>query len=109
MAFRVRPVSAALLLSGAAITSGLLAQTTIGKAPILKPGAPGQSSKALSPEAAAVPRRLPTEADTSFMQGMIMHHSQAVEMTDLLRTRTRNPELQELGKRISISQTDEMN
>ncbi|HTS50699.1 MAG TPA: DUF305 domain-containing protein [Bryobacteraceae bacterium] len=42
------------------------------------------------------------------MQGMIMHHSQAVEMTDLLRTRSHNKDLQALGKRISISQTDEM-
>ena len=42
------------------------------------------------------------------MQGMIMHHSQAVEMTELLRVRSRNKELLELGKRISISQTDEM-
>lgn len=37
-----------------------------------------------------------------------MHHSQAVEMTDLLRTRTRSKDLQALGKRISISQSDEM-
>ena len=37
-----------------------------------------------------------------------MHHSQAVEMTALLLTRTRNKELLALGKRISISQTDEM-
>jgi uncharacterized protein (DUF305 family) len=42
------------------------------------------------------------------MQGMIMHHSQAVEMTDLLRTRSINKDLQALGKRISISQTDEI-
>ena len=42
------------------------------------------------------------------MQGMIHHHSQAVEMTDLLRTRTRNKDLQSLAKRISISQTDEI-
>jgi len=42
------------------------------------------------------------------MQGMIMHHSQAVEMTDLLRTRGRSKELQALGKRISISQSDEI-
>jgi len=39
---------------------------------------------------------------------MIHHHSQAVEMTDLLRTRTRNKDLQSLAKRISISQTDEI-
>jgi len=37
-----------------------------------------------------------------------MHHSQAVEMTDLLRTRSRSKDLQALGKRISISQTDEI-
>jgi uncharacterized protein (DUF305 family) len=42
------------------------------------------------------------------MQGMIMHHSQAVEMTDLLRTRSQDKEVQALGKRIGISQTDEM-
>jgi uncharacterized protein (DUF305 family) len=52
--------------------------------------------------------RGPSAADISFMQGMIMHHSQAVEMTDLLRTRSRNKDLQALGKRISISQTDEI-
>jgi uncharacterized protein (DUF305 family) len=42
------------------------------------------------------------------MQGMIMHHAQAVEMTDLLRTRSQDPAMQALGKRMSISQTDEM-
>jgi uncharacterized protein (DUF305 family) len=42
------------------------------------------------------------------MQGMIMHHAQAVEMTELLRTRSTNKDLQALGKRISISQTDEI-
>jgi uncharacterized protein (DUF305 family) len=42
------------------------------------------------------------------MQGMIMHHSQAVEMTELLRTRSHNKAVQALGKRISISQTDEI-
>jgi uncharacterized protein (DUF305 family) len=42
------------------------------------------------------------------MQGMIMHHNQAVEMTALMPTRSKNPQLLELGQRISISQTDEM-
>ena len=53
-------------------------------------------------------KRAPSDADATFMQGMIHHHSQAVEMTDLLRTRTRNPALQALGKRINISQADEI-
>jgi uncharacterized protein (DUF305 family) len=79
-----------------------------GSAPIVQPGAPGQSGKILSPETAAPPLRAPAVADVNFMQGMIMHHSQAVEMTELLRSRSRNKDLQALGKRISISQSDEM-
>src|SRR5229473_4500180 len=88
--------------------SGLTAWGQSQTPPIVQPGAPGQSSKILSPETAVIPSRTPGAADVSFMQGMIMHHSQAVEMTELLRTRSRNKDLQALGKRISISQTDEM-
>ncbi len=77
-------------------------------APIVQPGSPGQDSKTLSPAAAAARPRAPAPADVSFMQGMIMHHAQAVEMTDLLRTRSHDPAMQALGKRMSISQTDEM-
>ena len=42
------------------------------------------------------------------MQGMIMHHAQAVEMTALIETRTQNKDLRLLGARISHSQSDEM-
>jgi len=101
MGFCVRRNSAVLFFLSAA---GALCQ----QAPIVQPGAPGQSSQILSPATVGTVPRGPSQADISFMQGMIMHHSQAVEMTDLLRTRGRNSKLQELGKRISISQTDEM-
>jgi uncharacterized protein (DUF305 family) len=83
-------------------------QQTNAPAPIVQPGAPGESGKILTPEAAAIVPRQPAEADTKFMQGMIMHHSQAVEMTALMPTHTHNKELLALGKRISISQTDGM-
>lgn len=43
------------------------------------------------------------------MQGMIMHHAQAVEMTALMESHTQNKELRLLGARISHSQSDEMN
>src|SRR5579862_3308716 len=75
---------------------------------IVQPGAPGQSNKTLTPETAEAAPRKPSDADVKFMQGMIMHHSQAVEMTELLKTRSKDKEVQALGKRISISQTDEM-
>ncbi|HEY6346974.1 MAG TPA: DUF305 domain-containing protein [Bryobacteraceae bacterium] len=55
-----------------------------------------------------MPPKAPAAADVSFMQGMIMHHAQAVEMTGLLRSRSKDPAMQALGKRMSISQTDEI-
>ncbi len=101
-------ISVALLFLSAATVSAQLASLNTDSAPIVQPGAPGQNGKILSPATAGTLFRAPAAADISFMQGMIMHHSQAVEMTDMLRTKGRNKDLQELGKRISISQTDEM-
>src|SRR4051794_19505187 len=99
------PHAAALLFLAAATISG---QPSNNSAPIIQPGAPGNASKILTPATAAAPPRVPAEADISFMQGMIHHHSQAVEMVDLLRTRSRNKRLQAFGKRITISQSDEI-
>jgi uncharacterized protein (DUF305 family) len=98
-----RPYSAALPLFLIASAWGQQSP-----APIIRPGAPGQDSTTLSAAAAVTPVRPPAEADVSFMQGMIMHHAQAVEMTDLMKTRTHNKALLELGQRIGISQTDEI-
>jgi uncharacterized protein (DUF305 family) len=42
------------------------------------------------------------------MQGMIMHHSQAVEMTALIPSHTQNSQVRSLGERISRSQSDEI-
>jgi uncharacterized protein (DUF305 family) len=76
--------------------------------PIVQPGAPGESSKSLSPGTASSTSLGLADPDVKFMQGMIMHHSQAVEMTALMPARTHNKDLLAFGKRISISQSDEM-
>ena len=107
MGFSVRLIASVVVLS-AASASGQSPSPGAESAPIVQPGAPGQSSRQITAAEAAPPLRPPSAVDVSFMQGMIMHHSQAVEMTDLLRVRSHNKELLELGKRISISQTDEM-
>ncbi len=107
MGLRVRLIASVLLWSAAAV-SGQSSSPASESAPIVQPGAPGESSKRITAAEAAPPLRAPSAVDVSFMQGMIMHHSQAVEMTNLLRVRSHNKELLELGKRISISQTDEM-
>jgi uncharacterized protein (DUF305 family) len=74
---------------------------------IVQPGAPGQPSRKLPPSTTA---KLPplSQKDVEFMQGMIMHHSQAVEMTALIPSHTQNKELRTLGARISSSQSDEI-
>ena len=43
------------------------------------------------------------------MQGMIMHHEQAVVMTALIESRTDNRDIRLIGERIGKSQTDEIN
>ncbi len=75
---------------------------------VVQPGAPGHASRSLPANTPPVQLREPTEADVKFMQGMIMHHGQAVEMTRLVAAKSHNPEVLELGKKIDISQTDEM-
>jgi uncharacterized protein (DUF305 family) len=42
------------------------------------------------------------------MQGMIIHHAQAVEMTALIESHTENKDVGLLGARISRSQSDEI-
>jgi len=77
------------------------------KAPIVQPGAPGAPSKTLPPGTTGhMPPK--SEADIDFMQGMIMHHGQAVEMTALIPSHTDNPAIRSLGARISLSQSEEM-
>jgi uncharacterized protein (DUF305 family) len=108
MSFRFLLFSAAVLSLVPAAATCQQANPAPGGVSIVQPGAPGHSNKTLTPETASAAPRKPSRADIKFMQGMIMHHSQAVEMTDLLRTRSQDKEVQALGKRISISQTDEM-
>ena len=74
---------------------------------VVQPGAPGQPTRTLPPSTR--PTLPPTSpADVQFMQHMIMHHAQAVEMTALIDSHTENKPLRTLGARISRSQADEI-
>jgi uncharacterized protein (DUF305 family) len=74
---------------------------------VVQPGAPGQPTRTLpSSTRATLPPA--SEKDVEFMQGMIMHHDQAVEMTALIESHTQNKALRTLGARISRSQSDEI-
>jgi uncharacterized protein (DUF305 family) len=108
-AFRVL---CSLLLGAGAATgfacSAARAQQTGPATPVVvQPGAPGKPSRRLPP---STPAKLPprSQAEVEFMQGMIMHHAQAVEMTALISSHTENKDLRSLGARISSSQSDEI-
>jgi uncharacterized protein (DUF305 family) len=82
-------------------------QTAPATPVVVQPGAPGKPSKTLpSSTKGTLPPK--SQADVEFMQGMIMHHSQAVEMTALIASHTENKDLRALGARISSSQSDEI-
>ena len=72
----------------------------------VQPGAPGQASSVAPATAANSPQA--TEADIKFMQGMIHHHAQALDMTELIDARSNDPDMKKLGLRIHVSQTDEI-
>jgi uncharacterized protein (DUF305 family) len=93
--------------SGFFCSATLARQTDAARPVVVQPGAPGQPSKTLPPSTkGALPPQ--SQADVEFMQGMIMHHSQAVEMTALIASHTENKDLRSLGARISSSQIDEI-
>ena len=76
---------------------------------IVQPGAPGQENKTINTEQATDLSKVGhTPADVKFMQGMIGHHAQAVEMVAMINERTQNQDLKMLGLRIQVSQDDEM-
>lgn len=76
---------------------------------IVQPGAPGSDITIIeSADDLALGSRVYTEADVAFMQGMIHHHAQAVEMVDLIESRSTARDLIMLGKRIEVSQQSEI-
>ena len=93
----------------ACLAAGCGATAAAPRPPIVQPGAPGQSSRVVTADTAVDLSRVQhTAADVRFMQGMIGHHAQAVEMTALLTSRTTSADMRQLARRIEVSQADEI-
>ena len=87
----------------------LLSLSTASAQPLVQPGPPGEASRTLSAEQAiAVANTSYTQSDVQFMQNMIPHHRQALEMAELAPTRTNSPDILEVSGRIDASQNDEI-
>lgn len=95
-----------------AVSLALLSISTLGfanEAPIVQPGAPGEPGRELTAdEAIKVAKTSYSPADVTFMQDMIPHHNQAVQMAELVAARTNRPELVDVAGRINASQADEI-
>ncbi|MGN3975202.1 DUF305 domain-containing protein [Tsuneonella sp. SYSU-LHT278] len=101
-----RLTSRAILLGGAALS---LSAAALAAPPIVQPGAPGEASRVLTAdEATKLARTSYAPGDVAFMQAMIVHHEQAVEMAALARQRTSNPAVLKTADRIAAGQADEM-
>ena len=93
-----------VLVAGVLIATGSL-QTP----PIFHPGAPGAPTRTITAEQALVLSRTSfTADDVAFMQHMLVHHAQAVEMVALLEAQGADPVVKRLGQRIAMSQEAEM-
>ncbi len=78
-------------------------------APIVQPGAPGQPVQALdAKKAIEIANNSYSSDDVQFMQDMIPHHNQAVQMAALVADRTNMEELISVAGRINASQLDEI-
>ena len=89
----------------------LLALAALAACGTTSPGAPSDSARSDHPmqvTAADAERAGVTQAEVRFMQGMIVHHAQAVRMAGLVPARSRHESLRTLARRIGISQRDEI-
>jgi uncharacterized protein (DUF305 family) len=79
------------------------------EAPIVQPGAPGNPSRTLSADdAVQIANTSHSPDDARFMQDMIPHHHQAMQMAALVAERTNRPEIVDVAGRINASQQDEI-
>ena len=102
----MRPPFAAVL---AAILLSSCRSAGQARPALVQPGAPGEATRTITAaEAADASRIQATATYVRFMQGMIGHHAQALEMTALMPSRTARADMRLLAHRIELSQADEI-
>jgi uncharacterized protein (DUF305 family) len=104
----IRAVTLGVALTAAGCASTQSTQST--PAPVIvQPGAPGEASRVITAAQATDASGVRTiGADVQFMQGMIGHHAQALDMTALVASRTAREDMKLLARRIELSQADEI-
>ncbi|GAB2446828.1 DUF305 domain-containing protein [Streptosporangium sandarakinum] len=103
-------VAAVLCLSACSAGADRPPAQALQTAPIIAPGRPGEPARTLSPgeAATAVPSPTANAADVKYVQDMIVHHRQALDMASLAPTRARNTKVKGLAARIKDAQGPEI-
>ncbi|MEV0148193.1 MULTISPECIES: DUF305 domain-containing protein [unclassified Nonomuraea] len=86
------------------------APTATETAPVIAPGRPGEEARTLSPSEAAtvVPPQKANAADVRYLQNMIVHHRQALDMSLLAGSRAASEAVRRLASRINDVQGPEI-
>ena len=99
----------ALALGGCTSAEPTTPPATSPDAPVLQPGSPGEPNTSLSgTSAVATPKVTHNDADVSFLQDMIVHHAQAIVMSDLVKGRLVDKQVSGIASRIRDEQKPEM-
>ncbi|MCX4759876.1 DUF305 domain-containing protein [Streptomyces sp. NBC_01275] len=102
----------ALALTLAGCDSGPDTKSGAASGPsVIAPGKPGEANRTLSAQDAAEQRAeddTPNSADVAYARMMIEHHTQALEMTELVPDRAESADVKRLALRISAAQGPEI-
>ncbi|MFK0253783.1 DUF305 domain-containing protein [Streptomyces sp. NPDC090445] len=107
----IRAVAAAgVLLALAGCRGGPDGDDRADGPPVIAPGRPGEKARTLSPGEAARsrPDDSPNTADRSYVQRMVEHHRQALDMTALAPARASADGVRRLAERIAAAQQPEI-
>ncbi|MDH2429490.1 DUF305 domain-containing protein [Sphaerisporangium sp. TRM90804] len=104
-------IATAALAALAACSGSPATPSAQSTAPVIAPGRPGETARTLGPDEAvtAVPSLSANAADIRFMQDMVVHHRQALDMSTAAPARAASDQVKRLAARISATQGPEIN
>jgi uncharacterized protein (DUF305 family) len=102
-------INAVLVVGGVAACNDDTGQRSDAARPVIVPGRPGEPAHTATPgERVGVPASKPNAADVMFVQMMVPHHQQALEMTGLIEGRARSRQVRGIAARIDAAQRPEI-
>lgn len=95
-------------LTAATILTALALAACGGDSASTQPPGDASSAPTTDPTEASGSETAFNDADVTFLQGMVPHHAQATDMSEMVPERTDDPEVNDLAERIISAQTEEI-